>query len=168
MVVAAVTFDVVVQRVTGTVQVLHTLQNQVFNVIGQGVVDNGTNSIDTGVCIAVLDNLVVGIVNEVNVVTVATAHDVSTGTTVQVVVAGTTLQVVFTFFTVQRVTVGITVNGVITSTGVDYVCTIATVDDVFASSTINGIFSISTADNVAVFAVFSSNDITWVFIFVTV
>ena len=65
MVVAAVTFDVVVQRVTGTVQVLHTLQNQVFNVIGQRVVDNGTDSIDTGVCITVLDNLVIGIVNEV-------------------------------------------------------------------------------------------------------
>ena len=49
VVVAGVAVDVVVQSVTGTVEVAGTLQEQVFNVVGQGVVDYCTDSINTAV-----------------------------------------------------------------------------------------------------------------------
>ena len=49
VVVAGVTVDVVVQSVTGTVEISGILQEQVFNVVGQGVVDYCTDSINTAV-----------------------------------------------------------------------------------------------------------------------
>ena len=101
VVVAGVTVDVVVQSVTGTIDVARTLQEQVFNVVGQGVVDYAANGIDTAVSITVFDNLVAFVVNKVNVITITTAHDVSVRTAVQVVIAVTALQVVFTALTVQ-------------------------------------------------------------------
>ena len=144
MVVAGVAVDVVVQSVTGTVDVAGTLQEQVFNVVSQGVVDYAANGIDTAVSITVFDNLVAFVVNKVNVITVTTAHDVSVRTAVQVVITVTALQVVFTALTVQGVTVVVTLQSVVTVTTVNHVSTVATVDNVITACTVNGIFLIST------------------------
>lgn len=172
VVVAGVTVDVVVQSVTGTVEVAGTLQEQVFNVVGQGVVDYAANSIDTAAGITVLDNLVAFVVNKVNIVTVTTTHDVSVGTTVQVVVAFTALQVVFTTFTVQGVTVVTALQGIVTVATVNYVGTVAAINHVFATCTVNGVFLIGTDSfgcTVLIFVAFvNTDDVTRIFVVMSV